>query len=484
MLMENAVLQVLTRNSRTDSINRLVLLGGLCATVVLVVVLEVFAAYQFVPTLAACVLFVLAMALLLKRRVALMSPFTVALGTIAAIYGLRPLYLALFPNSASMAVGMDFSLFLPAMVLVLVFVLSILIGYFSRIGTTVGNRLSVPFPALWSERRVRLAILVLIVVSFSSYVMMVRSSGFSLSAGFTNPVAFRAVTSAEGAFYVAGTAQWSMSAIFFLTAILILKRGWTVSRGLFLLFLFACLAVFSIPYGTRGAFLQPIFGILWLSDTVWLRKGLSLSKLIPIVLAVLLFTGAYGVFRDYNSGISRTNNLNQTLATEGVTGIVERTLNRFDAFDFFVWTLSAFPTPKQGYLLGRSAVDFIVQPVPRSIWADKPSQTSAFLAGLFLPNYGRQWTPEFGLITELYVNFWIFGIVLGGVAFGVLVCALEAYLAKHRNNPSVLFLYAPVALLPMSWLMAGFNSSTTIALVMNIVFGTIVLWFVGKRKTK
>ena len=370
------------------------------------------------------ILVVCACAVLIRHDVSLVSPLSLAIVTFVLSYCVRPLYLSLRGDVESIADTVNPELFVPALGLVLAFVVSFLGGHLTPWGLRLARFLPVPH-ATWARRRVLLVQALLGALSVVLYLVLLRLSGMSLGAAFLQPTDFRAVTSAEGLFYISGLLLWSMWAIFFLEMIGRAPDGFTPIGLLTLAALAGVLVVFTLPFGARGFVLGPFIGILWVLDMAVLKRRLSLAVVTPVCFVVAVFVGGYGVYRDFNAGFSSDRYLDEAIANAFGIDLLDRFAARFDNFDFLVWTIDEFPTKRQGYLLGRSAIDFLVQPIPRSVMPDKPSQTSAFLMDVLKPTYDRTITPEFGLISELYINAWIPGVMLGAFAWGVAMRALN-----------------------------------------------------------
>ena len=194
---------------------------------------------------------------------------------------------------------------------------------------------------------------------------------------------------------------------------------------------------------------------------------------------MLVFTGAYGVYRDAQSGGAT----GETPASgkRRLFELFDKGASRFDSVDFFTWILGTIPSSRNEFTYGRSALDLIAQPIPRFLMPNKPSQTSAYLMETLLPDYDRSFTPEFGLVAELYVNGWIVGVVCGGLAFGPMLATCEHYVHMHRRADSVMLLYAGSITTPMGRLLAGWNSFATIMFIFNLLLGIAFLSAAKRR---
>ena len=187
------------------------LLGGAVATAVLGAVLVA----PMMALLIALILVVCACAVLLRRDVSLVSPLSLAIVTFVLSYCVRPLYLSLRGDVESIADRVNPELFMPALGLVLAFVLSFVSGHLAPWGVRLARFFPVP-KTTWARGRVLIVQALLGALSVVLYLVLLRLSGMSLGAAFLQPTDFRAVTSAEGLFYISGLLLWSMWAIFFL----------------------------------------------------------------------------------------------------------------------------------------------------------------------------------------------------------------------------------------------------------------------------
>ena len=107
----------------------------------------------------------------------------------------------------------------------------------------------------------------------------------------------------------------------------------------------------------------------------------------------------------------------------------------------FLAIIKSFPR-EHDYLWGSSYAYLLVQPIPRSLWPDKPEApirsvvqatlgSEAATSGVAYPNVG-----------EFYANFGAVGLVAGMWVFGLLVRISYEYLSRHDTNDWARVLYA------------------------------------------
>jgi hypothetical protein len=316
------------------------------------------------------------------------------------------------------------------------------------------------------------------------YLLMLRNSQMTLREAFTYPINFRSATTVGGLYYVSGCALWCLWSLLWLPLVAMIGRPLSSIRVAILVALFGFAALFTFPYGSRGALLIPVIGVAWVVENTVLHKPLNILKLAPIVGALVIATGLLGVTRVVAStGPVTSGRVFEALQSGGLTSLLDHSMARFDTFDFLAMVVNKYIASGQHFLAGRSFFDLLIQPVPRSLYPDKPSQTSAFLTGIFYPELGRIWTPEYGMIAELYINFWVFGVIIGAVLFGILIRALDDYLQRHRHSPAILFWYAPLVTIPMSWTMSGFNSFASVVFVLDTFLAVVLLLLLRRRRT-
>ncbi len=98
---------------------------------------------------------------------------------------------------------------------------------------------------------------------------------------------------------------------------------------------------------------------------------------------------------------------------------------------------------KDLYLYGRTYLDFILAPIPRAIWADKPPiRNSFFIAEEVLDLRINSGVPPSGL-AELYLNFGWLGIILGMFIAGMISFTLYR---NYRRAPDLRFARIPYAM--------------------------------------
>lgn len=429
----------------------------------------------------AWLVFILGVVLAIAPPPAVIAPLSLVIGALLLSYIGRPLQLVYDRGFVTFAEGYDPVLLPVAVWYALLMAVSLAAGYTLTVGGRIAAAVPPPPEVDVFSSRVRHGISVLCVITTISYVGLVRASGLGWGQAFLNPVVFRANTSAGGTFYLGGLVLWAMWTTFYIV-MLRAMRTTAAMRGMVLrvVVVFGAAAALTVPFGSRGFLLIPVLAGLAVWDIR--RPGrITFVHATMLALAMMVFAGAYAAFREAQ-GLGGTSRAVSTVNDFDVIGAASKGVARFDSVDFFTWVLREYGADGRDFLYGRTLLDFAVQPVPRTIFPAKASQTSAYLMEVLKPSYDRSFTPEFGLVSELYVNGWIVAIIVGGVAFGIVLRALEMYFVKYRDRDSAMLLYPAFLTAPMGWLLAGFNSFATILLVLNACL-TLIFIAVFRRRS-
>jgi hypothetical protein len=323
---------------------------------------------------------------------------------------------------------------------------------------------------------------------------MIRISGLSFLSGFSDPFAFRIATASGGSFYISAIALWSLWSIFYILAIPLIFSYKKLSTRSLLFKIFILVAVFfaifllSIPFGSRGYLLVPILSVLWIIDSsrIVSREPLNAFILLPILLAMILFSGFFSIYRQSGVGSADLEPalLSSLLGRLDLQDIIEQFVVRFDSFDFFASIVNSFDRSRHDFLYGRSILDFMIQPIPRFLLPEKVYKTSAFLTQTFFPSLPQTFTPEYGLITEAYVNLGALGVLLGGALLGLIIRINEYFIDANISNASFVLFYVPIILVPLGWFLSGFNSDTTVMFLVNSLLSAALLTFISRSSLR
>ena len=118
--------------------------------------------------------------------------------------------------------------------------------------------------------------------------------------------------------------------------------------------------------------------------------------------------------------------------------------NAFGSVENTVWLVENIGFDEM--IGGRSFVAVLAAPVPRALWPDKPVGGGPELRNLIHPGSydivgGRNLTSYSpGIIAESYMNFWIFGLLVGPLLYGAILGGVT-FLAGRINSSLLLVVF-------------------------------------------
>lgn len=95
------------------------------------------------------------------------------------------------------------------------------------------------------------------------------------------------------------------------------------------------------------------------------------------------------------------------------------------------------------YQFGRTYLEALTRPFPRSLWPDKPRPADTILMASIWPGFQQAGVGfAFSLFAEPYLNFGWPGVFIFALAFGVIWRALYSWLVSAAENRTVIAIYA------------------------------------------
>ncbi|MFB1052062.1 O-antigen polymerase [Paraliobacillus sp. JSM ZJ581] len=230
----------------------------------------------------------------------------------------------------------------------------------------------------------------------------------------------------------------------------------------------------TFTLGGRGMIILPIISIFFYKFKI--TNIVEWKKIFLFGSFFIVFSGWYGLFRD-----GLTTGFITSLKQLRLVEFIENILNRYVQFDNFI-KLVGSPTD---FTFGKSFVDFILSPIPRSILPDKPYNFNSQMTQIYHPEqFDNFIVTDFTVLGELLLNFGILGLVFGGFIFGILI----GYFNKIYTtfNDAFFYLWYPFMMLkPMSILYGGMINSTVNMMFLLETPILILLWlFYSKKKSK
>jgi oligosaccharide repeat unit polymerase len=116
----------------------------------------------------------------------------------------------------------------------------------------------------------------------------------------------------------------------------------------------------------------------------------------------------------------------------------------------------------QEYQLGQTLIQFVFAAVPRQVWANKPVNLDTFIGEKIYgaETYGSAAVPP-GMFSEMYMNFWYAGIVMGALLLGMLMKKINNLLIGNKRNRNFVIFYV-ISLQPIGMSVLGSGVSSTV----------------------
>lgn len=254
--------------------------------------------------------------------------------------------------------------------------------------------------------------------------------------------------------------------------IIVLYQNKNIPMNKFLiLFTFGILFFITFSLGGRGMILIPI--LMFIFYKYKFSKKVNWGRVTIITITFAIFSGWYGLYRD---GVKTGNGFSM----QSIYDFFENILNRYVQFDNFIRLVN---NPID-FTIGKSTVDFIFSPIPRSIWPDKPYNFNSQMTQYYLPDqFANLIVSDFTMLGELLVNFGVVGLAFGSFIFGLLINYFNKIYIVSKDN-FFYFWYPFMILKPMSVLYGGMINSTVNMMILLETPIIIMLWLLYSKSTK
>ena len=244
------------------------------------------------------------------------------------------------------------------------------------------------------------------------------------------------------------------------------KKNW------YRLIFFALLLLQFLLGGSRSAFIFNILIYFVVYLSVHEKVKLLPIVILPVVMVSLI--GILGVGRSTGGDFSSLNVDRQLLSSGASMTYTEISQRDINASTRVIDSV----TESGQFLLGESYLGAILFFVPRSVWQDKPRGGGAYAASII--NYGfadRRYTSASYPISapaELFLNFWFFGVVVGGLLTSLLYAVISNF-GGYFFSPLSLALF----LISLITLRAGVSSEAIIPFLQYLfIFFVFYMFFI------
>jgi len=308
-------------------------------------------------------------------------------------------------------------------------------GYYSSgIARRVAE--SAPSPPASHRGVVRYAwiIAIIAIVCFNAYIHIAGLSWLKLltlgQLGGVPGAIQTGVASVQSDFsnYLYSTLDWLTSALMLFFAFSRSRRKWILAAFFGLLLIYTTI---GFRYRVVILILAPV-----LYHYLKVNRRPDVVKVAAVAIALMLLIGAIGELRDSFRAGEPVDPTRISLSSSS-----ESFANDLDLYQGYLAIVDAIPR-EHDYFWGSSLAYLLIQPIPRSLWPDKPAAPvativdvilgpDAVIAGIAYPNVG-----------EFYANFGVVGLVIGMWLFGLLARVLYEYLGQHKENDWARIIYS------------------------------------------
>jgi len=241
----------------------------------------------------------------------------------------------------------------------------------------------------------------------------------------------------------------------------------------------------SIPLGSRALLIAP-----WVTLLISLNISRTPINFIKSMLPIIIFAIPLYLFvvvrtsfqmdpdtdmYDLMIRFGGDGNLSNIAygATEHIIGrmsIIDNLKNYIENWDGVVCPFISIP-------------EFLVQPIPRYFWADKPPLFNLKATFVTTPFLAEQRISEtIGVIAEALYNGGIAGVCIFGLMYGSIVAVMHKIYIQNKNIILFQVLYIQLFLLPQAWITEGIINSSANSFMLLTVIINILFWLVIRKK--
>ena len=399
--------------------------------------------------------------------------------TILITYSLKPIYLILHEGIVMNDKGI-----IIAMAYLLLFTALLILGYFLKTGKLIARRLP-ELPGNWSYKSVKSVIPMFMILGIMGWLFLLKTIGTNITSFYSETFFVRyKIFETAGMFHFRNLTLWFLWSAFWVPLIYyFVHRRYVHGKYLMVLYILFLLII-SFGFGQRLVIVAPIFSIFALTN---LNKKTGILKILGLIGSVIAFSYIYQTYRS----------LSWTGVTFGRLFDSLSDLSDLSFFDFIFKVgiggqimlellaklVSSYPIYGADYLYGSSYLYVLTSLLPRSLFPWRPQYTDSYLTDLFFHTglEDRGGGVAWGVISELYINFHIFGIVIGAVLLGIFLRTMQTYVEINKNNPGVRLCYVNgyINILTYGIPLVGIYSNNTVELLFFLILNIILTYILS-----
>lgn len=465
-----------------------VLVGLLIASAVLFVtaVIEFGSVEALLCLGGAAALGVVMLPILIRNRYDLFEPITFVI--LAATVGvvLKAPYVVFARDDPHVRdyvlLGRPPSFLTAPMVIVLIGLTALVLGYLVRVPRLELGRLPIATRTRWDGARLAVVLSVCAVVGVASMLLYLERLGVDVtSIADMSSKRFVSVEGAEEGDYgytALGYYRWGASlvqvAFYVLLAYCLTRRKPLYSPAWVALAVIGLLSLaFPVFNGSRTGMVMLLVNAAII--VYYLNRGISVRSFLTtcaIALAGILVVTA----------LRRGADDFATLRTFFKTApVLRETVGSRHFLDLAkTGHIIAGVPDKVRYRYGETFVNWVVAPVPRTLWPGKPTLGSGPQLGPAIFDSRRSGVPP-GLVAELYMNFGILGVPVGMFLVGLLLRFVYVSFRPYLSHPSLLLFYTFIVVSLSFSLLSNDFSKIVVSILKDLVPVYVVLLLVTRR---
>ena len=212
----------------------------------------------------------------------------------------------------------------------------------------------------------------------------------------------------------------------------------------------------------------------------YLRRPLSAVKLGGAVLVCALLLAVLGILRAGKGNVSALSESHGDIVEEITKTLIGR--RHFHAISVTTNVINAVPDPLN-YQFGRTYLLWMLAPIPRELWKEKPVIRVGQVVGMAAFDRTRDVTgvPP-GIIGELYWNFGFLGPAFGMFGLGVFLNILyKSFVPLVRTNKNAMLIYFPIM---FGSCFGGDFTGIVLGIASATVINIIILKFIGMSNVR
>jgi oligosaccharide repeat unit polymerase len=411
-----------------------------------------------------------------KRGLDLFSPYSVFLVMFFFYFPFKAFDIIFFGKYDEATLTM-------ALIYIIIGLFSFFTGYYLKIGTMLGKMIK-PMPDDLSRSKTLVISVIMAAFGVSLYFLILKMADFGgIIGAYTNMWRFRRIAFSQGMAYFTILMQLFLNIPLTVWFIYLIKQE-KPRKAVWLLFCIYLIGILLIQFsfGTRGMVVGIFLSLIICYQ--YLKRSISFKYLAVIALFLILLIGFATAFRGVAMGgisIGEVVTASAGLPAQEYLNIL---ISRLDVLSFFMTILQDFPTQGMDFQYGRTLLNIFVQPIPRSLFQEKPYLIGDIFTQQFYPESVGWVSLDPSIFGEMYMNLHVAGIVIGLYLLGIICRVCQVYLEKNLNNKGVILFYTQIFGFPASFLGPGFNSATTINFLFCLVVVLACLNLIKSREVK